>query len=170
MRDHFIMFAKYNRWANAKLYAAVAELHDDDYRKDCSVFFKSMHGTLNHLLVGDLIWMSRFESTENVPDSLDVVLHEQFETLLKARRKLDERIISFAENCTDNLLNGEFSYAPVTSPELVTQNLGPALAHFFNHQTHHRGQAHAILTRLSNYAPSLDLIYYQREIRPETAR
>ncbi len=82
---------------------------------------------------------------------------------------MDDRIAAYVEYVTEDELNQDFTYVPITTPEEVTQGLGQALAHFFNHQTHHRGQAHAILTRLTGEAPSLDLIYYQRDLRLGTA-
>lgn len=165
MHDHFKMFAAYNRWANRKLYEAAAGLADEDYRRDCAVAFASMHGTLNHLLVADEIWMGRFQSVPGAPTELDIILYEDFDELHQARRIMDDRIAAYVEYVTEDELNSDFTYVPVTTPEEVTQGLAPALAHFFNHQTHHRGQAHAILTRLTGEAPSLDLIYYQRDLR-----
>ena len=165
MLDHFNMFAKYNDWANRRLYAAVENLSDDDYRKDCKVAFNSMHGTLNHILAGDMIWLSRFMGTTGAPNVLDGILHEEFNDLRVSRQDLDEQIIDYIAGLDTETLAGNFSYTPITTPEKVTQQLSSALAHIFNHQTHHRGQAHAILTRLIGEAPPLDLIYYQRDVR-----
>ena len=169
MRDHFIMFAAYNGWANRKLYETTAHLSDEDYRKDCAVAFTSMHGTLNHLLVADWIWMDRFQARADAPTQLNAILHVTLADLLAARRDMDDRIIDYANGLSEGDLASEFTYTPITIPEPVTQKLAPALAHFFNHQTHHRGQAHAMLTRLAGNAPSLDLIYYQRDVRLGTA-
>ena len=165
MRDHFIMFANYNGWANYKLYHAAAELSVEDYNRDCSVAFTSMNGTLNHLLVTDEIWMDRFQGITGSAKQLESILHEGYWELLDARRAMDDRIINFCANLTEEALDKDFTYTPITTPEEVTQKLSPTLAHLFNHQTHHRGQAHALLTRLAGEAPSLDLIYYQRELR-----
>jgi uncharacterized damage-inducible protein DinB len=162
MKEHFDIFAGYNEWANARLYEAAAALPDDDYRKDCGAFFKSMHGTLNHLLTTDRIWMQRFTGTGTAPDRLDAILHEDFEGLRDARRREDERIRFYVKALTPAAFEGMISYRRVSSPDRFEQKLWPALAHLFNHQTHHRGQAHAILTRLTGNAPELDLLYYQR--------
>ena len=64
MKTRYTMFAAYNAWANERLYDAAAQLSDADYRADRGAFFKSVHGTLNHLLIGDRIWMRRFTGTE----------------------------------------------------------------------------------------------------------
>ncbi len=165
MHEHFIMFARYNAWANQKLYEAVAELSASDYNKDCQVAFTSMNGTLNHLLIGDLIWLSRFQGTTGAPTGLDKLLHQDFADIWDARKKTDADIVEYIEGLNEGILTSDFSFTALTMPEKVTQQLSYALAHFFNHQTHHRGQTHAMLTRLAGEAPSLDLGYYQREVR-----
>lgn len=164
MRDHFRMMASYNAWSNARLYATVADLPDADYRADLGAFFKSVHGTLNHILVADQVWLNRFSGNGPLPTALDQILYEDFEPLHAARTEEDQRIVAFVDGLTDEAIAGYFSYHPLTDPDRhISQPLGPALAHFFNHHTHHRGQVHALLTRLTGEAPSLDLIYFQRE-------
>lgn len=158
--DHFRTFAAYNRWANLRLYEAAGSLGEDDYHRDCAVAFHSMHGTLNHILVGDVIWLSRFQKSPPPPYQLDSVLAETLDELTELRSKTDAEIIRFVDGLDMDRINATFTYSPVTLPEPVTLQLGPALAHLFNHQTHHRGQAHAILTRLTGKAPPLDLIYF----------
>jgi uncharacterized damage-inducible protein DinB len=163
MTSRVIMFAAYNLWANERLYDAASKLSDKDYRADRGAFFKSMHGTLNHLLVGDRIWMRRFTAEGEVPASLDAILHEDFAGLRAARRAEDERIVRYASSLTDADLAGLFRYRTIVNPVGMEQQLAPALDHFFNHQTHHRGQAHALLTAIAGTAPSFDLIVFQRE-------
>lgn len=85
MRLIFQMFAGYNEWANARLYAAVGELPDADYRADHGAFFKSVHGTLNHLLVGDRVWMQRLTGKGDAPTSLDAILCDDLKSLRAAR-------------------------------------------------------------------------------------
>lgn len=163
MRTRYVMFAAYNRWANARLYDAAAKLGDADYRADRGAFFKSVHGTLNHMLVADRIWMRRFTGDGEVPGKLDAILHEDFADLADARRAEDERIITWIGTLTDSDLAGKFRYRTITNPADIEQERAYALDHFFNHQTHHRGQAHALLTAIAGEAPSLDLIVFQRE-------
>jgi uncharacterized damage-inducible protein DinB len=165
MTERYKMFAAYNAWANERLYDAASKLSDSDYRADRGAFFKSVHGTLNHLLVADRIWMQRFTSRGEAPDHLDAILFEDFAGLRAARRGEDERISSYCAQLTEEKLAGRFSYRTIVNPKTVTQPLAPALDHFFNHQTHHRGQVHALLTSIGgrNFAPSLDLILLQRE-------
>lgn len=163
MRTRYVMFAAYNRWANARLYDAAAKLGDADYRADRGAFFKSVHGTLNHMLVADRIWMRRFTGDGEAPGKLDAILHEDFADLADARRAEDERIITWIGTLTDSDLAGKFRYRTITNPADIEQERAYALDHFFNHQTHHRGQAHALLTAIAGEAPSLDLIVFQRE-------
>lgn len=162
MKPHFDMFARYNQWANERLYNAAGALADDDYRRDLGAFFGSLHATLNHLLVADRIWMHRFTGSGPRPAALDEILHDSLAALREARRAEDERIVDYVSGLEENALDGVFRYRTITSPQDVEQRLAPALAHFFNHQTHHRGQAHALLTRLAGDAPSFDLIQFQR--------
>jgi uncharacterized damage-inducible protein DinB len=159
------MFADYNTWANVRLYNASAKLSADEYRADRGAFFKSIHGTLNHILVADRIWMKRFTGQGEAPTRLDAVLHEDFAPLRAARDREDARIGAYIGQLTEDELAANFSYMTIVNPKMVTQPLAPALDHFFNHQTHHRGQAHAVLTGLKgrDFAPSFDLILYQRE-------
>ncbi len=164
MKRHFRMFAGYNAWANRRLYDAAARLPDNEYRADRGAFFRSVHGTLNHLLATDRIWMSRFTGTGVAPDRLDVILHERLEDLRAARDVEDRRILAWVESLDEARLAGVIRYRRVSTPDEIVQELAPALAHWFNHQTHHRGQAHAILTGLDHAAPELDLLYYQREV------
>ena len=86
MREHFVTFAKYNAWANARIYKAVSGLTDEQYRRDIGIYFRNLHGTLNHLLVADRIWMRRLTGTGDHPSSLSAILHEDFASLSLARR------------------------------------------------------------------------------------
>ena len=164
LKAHFLSLAKYNAWANRRLYDAATTLSDADYRRDRGAFFKSMHGTLNHLLVADRIWMRRFTGEGEAPDRLDAILFEELATLREAREAEDRRIIAYVEGLDEARLAGTIRYRRVSTPEEFEQPLAPALAHFFNHQTHHRGQAHGILTGLIGKAPELDLLYFQRTL------
>lgn len=165
MKAHFAMFARYNEWANRRLYDAAAKLPDADYRAEMGAFFGSAHRTLNHLLVGDRIWMWRFTGEGPIYTALDAVPCADLASLRTERESEDRRIIAFVDGLDEERLAASFSYRSITSPADVTQPLAPALAHFFNHQTHHRGQVHGLMTALAgrDAAPSLDLILFQRE-------
>ena len=162
-KPYFAMLAAYNAWAKGRIYDAAERLSDADYRADRGAFFKSVHGTLNHLLVTDRIWMRRFTGEGDAPNRLDAVLFEQLDELRAARRAEDERIVGYVETLREDALAGRIRYRTISNPADIEQPLAPALIHFFNHQTHHRGQVHALLTGLVGDAPSLDLILFQRE-------
>jgi uncharacterized damage-inducible protein DinB len=169
IKAHYTMFAGYNAWANHRLYAAAATLSDADYRADRGAFFGSVHRTLNHLLVTDRVWMHRFTGTGEASDRLDAILFDDFASLEVARREEDARIVTYVEGLDDAAFDGVIRYRRVSTPDLMTQALAPALAHWFNHQTHHRGQVHALLTGFGVRGPELDLLFYQREVEKAAA-
>jgi len=164
MKARYVMFAGYNAWCNERLYAAAAKVSDADYRADRGAFFKSLHGTLNHLLVADRIWMKRFTGAGEQPPSLDAILYDDFAALRAARQSQDTLIGRYIGQLSEDDLNRTISYRTVVNPQTIEQALAPALDHFFNHQTHHRGQAHALLSGIAgnDATPSFDLIIYQR--------
>jgi uncharacterized damage-inducible protein DinB len=162
-QEHFQNFAAYNRWANRRLYQAAATLPHEDYRREIGVFFGSLRGTLNHLLVGDRIWMRRLTGSGEAPARLDAILHDGLDELTLARIAEDERIVAFINGLREADLDGSLDYTNTTGAAF-RQKRREILAHLFNHQTHHRGQAHAALTRLGmREPPPLDLLFWQRE-------
>ena len=163
MKAHYAAFARYNQWANRRLYDAAAQLSDAEYRADRGAFFKSMHGTLNHLLTADWVWMHRFTGQGPSPTRLDQINHEQLADLRTAREAEDRRIIAYVDGLTDQQLTGTIRFRRVSTPDEFVQPLAQALAHFFNHQAHHRGQAHSILCSFGRRDLVLDLLMYQRE-------
>ena len=165
MLAYYQMFAGYNAWCNERLYDAATQVPDAAYRADRGAFFKSLHGTLNHLLVGDRIWMQRLTGKGEVPSTLDAILYDNFSELRAARRAEDKRISSYIAGLQEGDFGKTIRYRTFVKPQDIEQALAPALAHFFNHQTHHRGQAHALLSSVigNERTPSFDLIIYQRE-------
>ena len=166
MKQHFQTFAAYNRWANQRLYAIVARVTDHDYRRDLGAFFDSLHGTLNHILVGDRAWLRRLTGEGPAPAGLDEILYEEFSELRAARDAEDQRIVTYVDGLDDAAFSRTVAYANM-SGERHEQPVAQILAHVFNHQTHHRGQAHGLLTQLGHAAPALDLMYYLRQPPPE---
>jgi uncharacterized damage-inducible protein DinB len=162
VKQHFMMFAAYNRWANTRLYEAAGELDEKEWQKDTGAFFGSMMGTLNHLLVADRIWMKRFTGLGEAPNALNAIVDRTYEGLHAARITEDARILEWVDALDPEEFQGRFTYVTVTDVRTVSQRIAPALSHLFNHQTHHRGQAHAILTMLGKPSVQLDMIYFQR--------
>ena len=162
IEDHFKQLAAYNGWANARLYAAVATLPDEAYRRPIGLFFGSLHGTLNHLLGVDRLWLKRLTGTGDHPGRLDAIVHEDFRDLTRARSAEDKRIIAVVSGYDGAVLKSRHQYH-TTSGQPQEQVLADILLHFFNHQTHHRGQAHAGLSVVTgSEPPSLDLLAFQR--------
>ncbi len=153
---HFQMMARYNRLANERLYDCCAGLSDAERKKNRQAFFKSIHGTLNHIMVGDRNWMTRFEGGTASSAHLDAILYDDFDELRAARVHEDERIERFAANLSEEFLNGELAY--VTNEGKSRRNpVRMLLAHLFNHETHHRGQVHDMLSQAGIATPVLDL-------------
>lgn len=162
MKHHFEQFASYNRWANARLYEAALALAETDYRRDVGVFFGSMHGTLNHLLVTDRMWMKRLTGEGEHPNRLDAIMYEDRSRLALARAEEDDRIVKFIASMDEGAIGGMLKYANSTGRQFE-QPRAEILAHWFNHQTHHRGHAHAILSIVTRREPpSLDMVGMQR--------
>ena len=164
LKIHFSTLAGYNAWANECLYFSVGQIDSDAYSKDCGAFFGSIEATLNHLLVTDKIWRHRLSELPETGYRLDQILFDNdFPGLGLARKDEDEKIVDFILGLSDADLNNTISYRRASTPELKQQVIWSALAHWFNHQTHHRGQIHAMLSRVSGKAPELDLLIYQRQ-------
>ena len=165
MQSIYRMFAAYNAWANRRIYDAASRLSDADYCSDGGAYFGSVHGTLNHILVGDRIWMRRFTGEGPIQSRLDEILFDDLASLRSEREAQDGRIIAYIDGLTEKQLGQTFTYRTIVRPVDITQALAPALSHFFNHQTHHRGQVHALLSARAgrDATPSMDLIIFQRE-------
>ena len=163
MKDYFLMLARYGAWATHKLCAHVDALPEADYRRDAGLFFKSVHGTLNHLLVGEhLLWFRRF--AEGVSPKL--ALNDEVET---DRGRLRDRLLEGAANWAPLIeslpaerFSGKLDY---TSTKGVAQSLpyAAALGHVFNHGTHHRGQITAAITTMGHPCPEIDLVWMLQE-------
>jgi len=151
--------AQYNRWMNERLYALCDRLSDQERKRDVGAFFRSIHGTLNHLLLGDKIWLGRFTGKPVKVNSLADELHADFTRLRADRSATDARIIAWAGLLTADDLASELSYVGIVDPGQHRYPLWFAVAHFFNHQTHHRGQLTTLLSQLGVDPGITDLIY-----------
>jgi uncharacterized damage-inducible protein DinB len=160
--EHFQTFARYNVWANDRLYAACAQLPDADFRASRKAFFGSILGTLNHILVGDRAWLGRIEGVPSGITRLDEMLFDNLADLKQARLAEDKRILSLASTLETEALDRVVVYRTMAGVENRTP-LVWVLSHMFNHQTHHRGQVHALLSQTTVKPPPLDLIFFLRE-------
>lgn len=146
--EHFRFLAGYNAWINDKLYAACASVPDRERKSDRGAFFGSLHGTLNHLLLADRIWMGRFENEPYTVSGLDAELYADFAQLRAARVAEDKRILRWTEQLDDHTLAGTLRYTSIVNPAPRAYVYWQAVTHFFNHHTHHRGQATTLLTQM----------------------
>jgi uncharacterized damage-inducible protein DinB len=162
MPDYFRTLARYNAWANRRVYDACARLDDATYFQSRQAFFGSIHATLNHILVGDRIWLDRMCGMPATLTSLDILLYAERKELATARAREDARILALSEHWTEESLARDLVYTN-TRGEPNRTPLHLVVGHFFNHQTHHRGQVHGLLSQTEVPPPPLDLIYYIRE-------
>jgi uncharacterized damage-inducible protein DinB len=162
--EQFRLFAGYNAWANARLYDACSRLPREEYHRDRRAFFRSLHGTLNHLLLTDRIWLGRIEGRPVRFGGLDDELYADLHSLREARRREDARIVDLVGALGEEALADEVTYTNTSGNSFATP-LWQVLAHLFNHQTHHRGQAHDMLSQTEVPPPPLDLIFFIRGLR-----
>jgi uncharacterized damage-inducible protein DinB len=162
--DHARVSARYNRWMNDKLYAVAAKLTDAERKKDRGAFFGSIHGTLNHLLLADRVWLGRFTGAEVQEGdlgpggirSLDQELYADFDELRRERAKTDDEIEGYVATLTEEKLAGPLRYL---RHGVVNQfPLWHAVAHLYNHQTHHRGQVTTLLMQAGHDPGVTDLV------------
>ena len=156
MIDHIRLLARYNRIANERLYDKCSELSDDEYRAQRKGSFGSIHALLNHILLGDRIWMSRFRGEGKTTPPLATVLYDNLAELRSARTADDAAIESFFAAADNGFLGRKLSYTNSKGQHCTDAALN-AVLHMFNHQTHHRGQVHVMLSQAGVQPPSLDM-------------
>ncbi len=158
--EYLKMMANYNQWQNESLFTAGDQLSDDARKQDRGAFFGSIHHTLCHLLWGDMIWTSRFAGL-NSPSVNSIqqssLMIEDWEEMKSLRLQLDQDIILWAGKYKNGLIGGNFSWFSVSVKADVKRSMGEILVHFFNHQTHHRGQVHAMITAAGGHPDDTDL-------------
>jgi uncharacterized damage-inducible protein DinB len=159
LRDHLATLARYNLWATRKLFEYVDALPEADYRRDAGLFFKSVHGTLNHLLVAEhLLWFKRFAGGESPWVALDA---EAEPDRVRLRERLTESAQAwspFIASCDDARFNATMDYT-TTKGVAMSLPFAATLAHVFNHATHHRGQITAAITMMGHPCPEIDLVW-----------
>ncbi|MFM9842667.1 MAG: DinB family protein [Dongiaceae bacterium] len=148
--DHVRVLARYNKWMNEKIYATAAQLSDEERKRDRGAFFKSIHATLNHILWGDQIWMHRLAGTPkpaagSIGES--VAQFGDFTGMTRERQGFDQVILGWAAALDAAALAEDFSYYSAASGRQIVKPRWLLVTHMFNHQTHHRGQVHCLLTQ-----------------------
>lgn len=143
------LMARYNHWQNQSLYGAGDTLSDHERKTDRGAFFGSIHATLNHILWADRLWLSRFTDLP-VPDADgfdgSTRLYDDWDALKSARDDTDSFIADWAGGITPAELSGELTWFSGAAGRDLTRSKALLIVHIFNHQTHHRGQVHAMLT------------------------
>ncbi|WP_253443289.1 DinB family protein [Halomonas sp. Y3] len=159
LKNHFELLATYNQWMNSKVYAAAGQLSTTDLAKDRGAFFGSILGTLNHILVGDTIWLKRFATHPSClnslrevadlqsPTGLNQILFEGLGGLSERRIWLDRQIINWTAELSEGDLDFVLSYHN-TKGISANKRYSSLVLHFFNHQTHHRGQVSTLLSQV----------------------
>lgn len=175
---HYRTMARYNAWMNEKLYQVAAALSDGARKENRGAFFGSLHATLNHILLGDLVWLQRFATAEwDFPalnglsfepvqslTGLDMELHNDFAALSGERTTVDQAIQDWAEtDLTEAVTTADLNYYNILRKKDVTMPLALCVSHFFNHQTHHRGQATTLLSQMGIDVGATDMIAMPRE-------
>ena len=153
---NFQFLANFNAWANTKIFSSCKELDGTEYKKDRGAFFSSIHGTLNHLLVVDRAYISRIEGKDHGLKSLDQILYENLFQLEEARIKEDKRLVDLINNLSEESIHKEITYNGFETGK-NTHTINTILITMFNHQTHHRGQIHNMLSQAGIKPPQIDI-------------
>lgn len=155
---HIRLMARYNQWMNEKLYASAAELSTEQLEQDRRAFFSSILGTLNHLMIGDIIWLKRLSEhpqqhltlnglrRRELPGTLDAPLYPSLLQMREARVELDETILTWCAELTEADLDHDLRFTSMNG-QSSQKHFGSLLLHLFNHQTHHRGQVTTMLSQ-----------------------
>lgn len=151
--------ARYNQWMNERLYAVTASLPEAVRRRDLGAFFKSLHGTFNHILLVDRLWIGRMTDHPCHFDSLDQELYRDFEQLRTQQRETDADLLHRVRALTAQQLTRRIDYISLMTGQPKTLQLGTLLTHVFHHQTHHRGQITTLLSQLGVDFGETDMIW-----------
>ncbi len=145
---HVRMMAAYGAWMNGRLLDLCGRLTDAERKRDLGAFFRSVHGTVDHLVYGDVAWMGRFTGSHMPAKRIGVVVHESWGALDAERRALDARMERWAAEVTEGWLADTMSYVSVNDGKTPVLPRWILVTHMFNHGTHHRGQLTTLMKQL----------------------
>jgi len=169
MTSNFELLATYNQWMNKRIIDGCGQLTAEQIARDRGTFFTSILGTLNHILVGDILWLKRFASHDEAfhslnyvrdleqPSSLDMIIHSNLRLFIPARTAMDEVIVQFSSELSEQTIARSLSYTNRLN-QPFRKKLSALLLHFFNHQTHHRGQLTTLLYQAGVDVGDTDLV------------
>lgn len=160
---HVRLLIGYHGWAHARLWQSLAAVPDADYFAERRAFFGSIHGTMNHMLVADILWLDRIEGNAPSGLKLDAIVADERDDVAALRARLNARLAAAADSADAARLAAEVVYRTTKGTQLSTPLLH-ILVHVVNHGTHHRGQVSDMIADLERPTPEMDLIYYLREI------
>lgn len=161
--DMFQVLARYNVWATNKLNQILAQVSEEDFNADCGLFFKSISGTLNHLLVGEhYLWFSRFNGQTSPAMRLDTIVETDQQQLLLQLAQRAHNWCALLKDVDVELFKHDLRYRTSTGQAMCLP-YAATLLHVFNHGTHHRGQITAALTAMGYTCPEIDMVYMLRE-------
>ncbi len=159
----FSVMANYNTWVNARIFNLCADLDDHAYRQDTGAFFGSIHNTLNHILLVDILWLARLKGEKvHYIQSLGQILYDDLSALADARVKIDRELTEYVQELSEEDLKDSVAYTRM-SGQTGEDTVWEVLITLFNHQTHHRGQIHAMLTQSgipNSSMPDIDVVDY----------
>lgn len=145
---HVRMMAAYGGWMNGRLLDLCGGLSDAERKRDLGAFFRSIHGTFDHLIYGDVAWMGRFTGSPMPAKPIGEIAHESWDELAAARRAMDRRIEAWAAEVAESWLAETMSYVSVNDGRTRTLPRWVLVTHMFNHGTHHRGQLTTLMKQL----------------------
>ena len=165
-RSWAINMARYNAWQNRSLYTAADTLSDEVRRTDKGAFFGGIHNTLAHILWADRVWMHRFNQTPPVSPTTDQGQghdYADWEHLKIDRAAFDKSIRNWASTLSEDWLNSDFTWSNIAGTRTTTRPAWQLVTHMFNHQTHHRGQVHAMMTQAGLPPAATDLPFMPKD-------
>jgi uncharacterized damage-inducible protein DinB len=167
--EHAVLMARYNRWQNQAVYATASQLTDAQRKSDRGAFFKSIHGTLAHLVFGDQMWMHRFTKdttfkprATSIEGSVDA--YPDWHEMQRVREDLDDRIVAWSATVDPAWLASDVTWFSGSLQRDVIRPAWLLVTHMFNHQTHHRGQVHTLLTGYGLKTTVTDLAFLPEEL------
>ena len=166
-KTHIQTMARYNCWQNQSIFREAEALGEEDRRKERGAFFGSIHRTLSHLMWGDTMWMHRFSGSP-MPENLNIAesgeLIPDWQDLKARRTDMDAHILKWADGVAEDVAEGDMTWFSGALGREISKPKGFLITHFFNHQTHHRGQIHAMITAAGGKPDDTDLFFMADDI------
>lgn len=159
------LMARYNRWMNERLYALLADLPDDERKRERGAFFGSMHGTLNHLLWGDRVWLGRFIDEPCAAPAFGADMYADFGELARERETTDRKMLDWAGSVTAAWLGETLRYTSKVDGRSREMPRAVAALQLFNHGTHHRGQLTTLLRQAGHDLGATDIPWLPGVVR-----